>query len=115
MRKKRDARREKNGHTTSTRTYCKHSRPLPYFYHSSMKHLLTVRLEYDHVCMCCILAGIWCENDIVLTSMQRDDVASTLIRRHFFTKCPLGYDIGERPWVERRLFRLIRLIDFLLD
>ena len=37
-----------------------------------------------------ITAGIWCENDVVLTSMRRDDVASTLIRRHFLTKCPLG-------------------------
>ena len=35
-------------------------------------------------------AGIWCENDVVLTSMRRDYVASTLIRRHFDTKCPLG-------------------------
>ena len=35
-------------------------------------------------------AGIWCQNDVVLTSMRRDDVASTLIRRHFHTKCPLG-------------------------
>ena len=35
-------------------------------------------------------AGIWCENDVVLTSMRRDYVQSTLIRRHFGTKCPLG-------------------------
>ena len=35
-------------------------------------------------------AGIWCKNDVVLTLMRRDDVASTLIRRHFCTKCPLG-------------------------
>ena len=35
-------------------------------------------------------AGIWCQNDVVLTSMRRDDVASTLIRCHFGTKCPLG-------------------------
>ena len=35
-------------------------------------------------------AGIWCKNDVVLTLMRRDDVASTLIRRHFRTKCPLG-------------------------
>ena len=35
-------------------------------------------------------AGIWYENDVVLTSMRRDYVASTLIRRHFDTKCPLG-------------------------
>ena len=29
---------------------------------------------------------IWCQNDVVSTSMRRDDVASTLIRRHF-TSC----------------------------
>ena len=40
-----------------------------------------------------ISAGIWCENDVVLTSMRRDYVASTLIRRHFDTKCPLGYKL----------------------
>ena len=34
--------------------------------------------------------GIWCQNDVVSTSMRRDHVASTLIRRHFPTKCPLG-------------------------
>ena len=34
-------------------------------------------------------AGIWCQNDVVLTSMRRHHVASTLIRRHFGTKCPL--------------------------
>ena len=34
--------------------------------------------------------GIWCQNDVVLTSMRRDDVASTSIRRHFGTKCLLG-------------------------
>ena len=35
--------------------------------------------------------GIWSENDVVLTSMRRDDVASTLIRHHCGTKCPLGW------------------------
>ena len=40
-----------------------------------------------------IPAGIWCHNDVILTSMRRDDVASTLIRRHFHTKCPLGYGL----------------------
>ena len=34
--------------------------------------------------------GILCQNDVVSTSMRRDHVASTLIRRHFHTKCPLG-------------------------
>ena len=33
-----------------------------------------------------IPVGIWCQNDVVSTSMRRDDVASTLIRRHF-TAC----------------------------
>ena len=37
-----------------------------------------------------IPVGIWCQNDVVLTSMQRHHVASTSIRRHFGTKCPLG-------------------------
>lgn len=31
-----------------------------------------------------------CKNDVILTAMQRDYVASTSIRRHFVTKCPLG-------------------------
>ena len=34
-------------------------------------------------------AGTWRKNDVVLMSMRRDDVASTLIRRHFGIKCPL--------------------------
>ena len=29
-------------------------------------------------------------NDVVSTSMRRDDVASTLMRRHSGSKCPLG-------------------------
>ena len=37
-----------------------------------------------------IPVGSWCQNDVVLTSMRRNHVASTLIRRHFRTKCPLG-------------------------
>ena len=37
-----------------------------------------------------ILVGIWCQNDVVSTSMRRHDVASTLIRRHFYVMCPLG-------------------------
>ena len=42
-------------------------------------------------------ADIWCENDVVLTSMLRDHVASTLIQRHFGTKCPLGSHISCSP------------------
>ena len=45
--------------------------------------------------MICVLsrtpADIWCENDVGSTSMRRHHVASTLIRRHFGTKCPLGH------------------------
>ena len=37
-----------------------------------------------------IPVGIWCQNDVVITSMRRDDVASTFIRRHFYVECPLG-------------------------
>ena len=43
------------------------------------------------------LACIWCKNDVVLTLMRRDDVASTLIRHHFRTKCPLGAKPSMRP------------------
>ena len=39
-------------------------------------------------------AGIWCQNDVGSTSMRRHHVASTLIRRHFGTKCPLGIYLG---------------------
>ena len=42
--------------------------------------------------------GIWCQNDVVSTSMRRNHVASTLIRRHFCTKCPLG----QLSWVYYR-------------
>ena len=34
-------------------------------------------------------AGIWRINDVVLTSVRRDYVALTSIRRHFGTKYPL--------------------------
>ena len=39
---------------------------------------------------CTCPTGIWCENVVGSTSMRRHHVASTLIRRHFCTKCPLG-------------------------
>ena len=35
-------------------------------------------------------AGTQHQNDVVSTSMRRDHVASTLIRRHFNIVCPLG-------------------------
>ena len=34
--------------------------------------------------------GIWCQNVVVLTSMRRNHVGSTLIRRHFSHQMPLG-------------------------
>ena len=34
--------------------------------------------------------GIWCQNDVVSTLMRHNDVASTLIWRHFYVMCPLG-------------------------
>ena len=35
-------------------------------------------------------AGTQHQNDVVSTSMRRDHVASTLIRRHFNVVCPRG-------------------------
>ena len=35
-------------------------------------------------------AGTQHQNDVVSTSMRRDHVASTLIRRHINVVCPLG-------------------------
>ena len=32
-------------------------------------------------------SGIWCQNDIISTSMLRDYIASTLIRHHFYVMC----------------------------
>ena len=34
--------------------------------------------------------GIWCQNDVVSTSMRRNHVASTFIRRHLYVMCPAG-------------------------
>ena len=34
--------------------------------------------------------GIWCQNDVVLSSMRRNHVASTITRRHFYVMCPLN-------------------------
>ena len=34
--------------------------------------------------------GLWCQNDVVLTSMLRHHVASKLIRRNFYDMCPPG-------------------------
>ena len=54
--------------------------------------------------------GIWCQNDVVLTSMRRDDVASTSIQRHFDTKCPLGgHDVQSVT-----LIQTLSLLSFIL-
>ena len=37
-----------------------------------------------------IPVGMWCQNDVVSTSMRRHHVVSTLIRPHFYVMCPLG-------------------------
>ena len=57
----------------------------------NMSIAVHVKLNMGKIFCNIIPAGIWCENDVVLTSMRRDYVASTLIRRHCDTKCPLGY------------------------
>ena len=66
----------------------------------------SLHLQY---CRFAYPAGIWCENDLVLTSMRRDYVASTLIVRHFGTKCPLGkvcvdFDIQLKKYYLRNEF-----------
>ena len=43
----------------------------------------------------CNPVGIWCQNDVVSTSMRRHHVASTLIRRHFHVMCLLGKLLNE--------------------
>ena len=61
------------------------------------KHLRLLRFQYASSASSNTLpVGIWCPNDVVSTSMRRDHVASTLIRRHFNTKCLLGclYDFA---------------------
>ena len=48
------------------------------------------RTEFSY-CKSSIPACKQHQNDVVSTSMRRDHVASTLIRRHFHVVCPLGY------------------------
>ena len=54
-------------------------------------------------------ADIWCENNVVSTSMRRDHVASTLIQRHFGTKCPLG------SFLQRYLEMARHDLDYVMD
>ena len=52
---------------------------------------VTLRLKFLTHQSLYIPAGTQHQNDVVSTSMRRDHVASTLIRRHFNVVCPLGY------------------------
>ena len=55
--------------------------------------LLKIELRcnwFKSYCVFYTLVGIWCQNDVVSTSMRHNHVASTLIRRHFYVMCPLG-------------------------
>ena len=58
-------------------------------------------------------AGIWFQNDVVLTSMRRDDVASTLIRRNFFVMCPLGCDIAQISVISHKERQLLLSVELL--
>ena len=40
--------------------------------------------------------GIGCQNDVVLTSMRRNHIASTSVRRHFYVMCPLGKNLNSK-------------------
>ena len=70
---------------------------LCFVYSIKLHFAMCILLAYIILCCMSFLlhvihtpAGIWCENDVGSTSMRRHHVASTLIRRHFGTKCPLG-------------------------
>ena len=52
---------------------------------------------------CSYLVGVWCQIDVVSTSMRRNHVASTLIRRHFYIMCPLA-NMGENNVVRGNHF-----------
>ena len=56
-------------------------------------HILINTAEY----MYHIRAGTQHQNDVVSTSMRRDHVASTLIRRHFNVVCLLGILLSYIP------------------
>ena len=50
--------------------------------------------------------GIRCGNDVVSTSMRRNYVASTLIRRHIYVMCPLGtfFELGKDKAAKREVW-----------
>ena len=51
----------------------------------TMIHRLLVLIENSN---CPV--GIWCQNYVASTSMRRDNVALTLIRRYFYVMRPVG-------------------------
>ena len=53
-------------------------------------HSKRVNILYVHAGLWNKPAGTQRQSDVVSTSMRRDHVASTLIRRHFNVVCPLG-------------------------
>ena len=61
--------------------------------------------------------GIWCQNDVISTSMRRNHVASTLIRRHLYVMCPLGsissliIDLEKCLMLVCKLFTLLSGVD----
>ena len=68
---------------------------LPFFDIKPVGRINTMVTHSTQRMRCIYPAGIWCQNDVVSTSMRRNYVASTLIRRHFRTKCPLGRVVCE--------------------
>ena len=42
--------------------------------------------------------GIWCQNEVVSTSMRRSHVASTLLRRHFTPCARWGIRLSIQPY-----------------
>ena len=60
-----------------------------------MKKKLMMSLQHD------IPACIWCQNDVISTSMRRHHVVSTLIRPHFYAMCPLRWHLVETASAEK--------------
>ena len=59
---------------------------------------LKEKLYQNNCKMLDIPAGTWCKNDVISTSVRRDYVASTSIRRKFGTKCPLDCSDKGDKW-----------------
>ena len=59
-------------------------------YKKMMFHILQLQFSKFHLRET-FPVGIWCQNDVVSTSMRRNHVASTLIRRHFTSCVPAGF------------------------